>query len=60
MKRRVRTTGYVCLLCERWYAEIEDAEVCEQSHAEEHPREKHDDDGREYGHPDDERQERFR
>lgn len=27
-----RANGYVCLLCERWYSEMEDAETCERSH----------------------------
>jgi hypothetical protein len=38
-----------CMLCERLYAELEDAERCERSHTNE--REKGDDDGVEYGHP---------
>lgn len=52
--RKRRTSGFVCFICEKWFAEIEDAEVCERSHAKpENPREKGDDDGIEYGHPGD-------
>lgn len=50
--RKLRKSGYVCLICERWYAEIEDAEVCERRHDEpENPRQKGDDDGQEYADP---------
>lgn len=48
--KRGRANGFCCLICERWYAEMEDADVCEQSH-EENPRDKYDDDGRLYADP---------
>lgn len=54
MSRMSRKRLYPCFICEKRYAEIEDAEVCERSHAKpENPREKGDDDGIEYGHPGD-------
>ena len=40
---------YPCMLCEKLYAEIEQAEVCERSHSRE--REKGDDDAVEYADP---------
>lgn len=45
-----------CMLCERCYAELEQAEVCERSHS--NPRERGDDDGREYGDPRDAKEDR--
>lgn len=43
---------YPCLLCEKLYAEIEDAEVCERSHAQpERERDRYEDDGLEYSDP---------
>lgn len=50
---------YPCMLCEKRYAEIEEAEVCERSHASRDPRERLDDDGREYADPRDRRDERL-
>lgn len=51
----MRKKLFVCFLCETRYAELEEAEVCERSHGKQamREREKHEDDGREYGHPDD-------
>lgn len=50
MSRRTKT--WPCLICERLYAECEEAEVCERSHQEPtHERERNEDDGQEYGHP---------
>jgi hypothetical protein len=48
--KKGRADGFVCLLCEKWYAEMEDAEVCERRH-EQNPREKYDDDGAVYADP---------
>lgn len=48
-RRRFLKKGFACLVCEKPYHELEDAEVCERSH--ENPREKHDDDGVEYADP---------
>jgi hypothetical protein len=48
----VRKRLYPCMLCEKLYAEIEEAEVCELSHAiPEREREKYEDDGLEYADP---------
>ncbi len=47
MNRRQKL--YPCMLCEKRYAELEEAEVCERSHA--NPREKYDDDGIDYADP---------
>lgn len=49
--------GFICFLCEKRYAELEEAEVCERAHGKQamREREKHDDAGTEYGHPDDRR-----
>jgi len=47
---------YPYMLCEKLHAELEGAEVCERSHDD--PRERDEDDGRTYGHPGDEREER--
>ena len=45
--------GFICFVCDKRYHELEDAEVCEQSHGKQaiREREKHEDDGREYGDP---------
>ena len=48
---------YPCFLCEKLYAEIEDAEVCERSHSRE--RDRDEDDGLTYGHPRDEQEDRL-
>ena len=48
---------FPCMVCEKLYAEIEQAEVCERSH--ENPREKGDDDGVEYADPRDEKADRL-
>lgn len=43
---------YPCFVCEKRYAEIEEAEVCEQSHATPaRERERGEDDGRDDSHP---------
>lgn len=45
---------YPCMLCEKRYSEMEEAEVCERSHEQpSRERERFEDDGREYGHPGD-------
>jgi hypothetical protein len=53
----MRKKRYPCMLCEKLYAEIEQAEVCEREH--ENPREKGDDDGREYADPSDAKADRL-
>lgn len=45
-----------CLLCEKRYAELEQAEVCERGHSRE--RERDSDDGESFSDPRDERDER--
>lgn len=45
---------YPCFVCEKRYAEIEEAEECERSHAKpERERDRYEDDGLAYGHPGD-------
>lgn len=48
---------YPCFLCEKRYAEIEEAEVCERSHEDPaYERERYEDDGRQYADPRDYRE----
>lgn len=55
MKRQRSRDGFICFICENIFDALEEAEVCERSHAHEviatNPREKHDDDGVEYADP---------
>jgi hypothetical protein len=49
MSRKRLSKGFICFRCDKRYDELEQAEECERSH--DNPREKYDDDGREYADP---------